>query len=440
MKRIKHSLVWGLVVALSIIFPLQFVGVYASESKTYEQIKILVDILGYVKENYVEDVETQKLVYGAAAGMVKTLDPFSQFMEPKIHKEMKVETKGEFGGLGIRISIRDNWLTVITPLPGTPAYKAGIQSNDRIIKIEGEGIYNIDLEDAVSMLRGKPGTDVTITISREDINEKGEKLPEIKDYTITRAVIKIESINSRMVTDSIGYVQLIEFTKNTYNDLHAAMKSLKENGMENFILDLRNNPGGLLDIAVDVCDEFLEKDQLIVYTQGRDPVSRNDYKAVRSSEFSQLPMVVLINEGSASGSEIVAGALQDNQRAVIVGERTFGKASVQSVIPLSDGSGLRLTTAHYYTPSGAHIHKLKDAEKWGIDPDIEIKVTRETKLKLRTQNELVYEKGKNPKSEIPAEEQVKDEVLERAVEIFKTRKLFEKIKVFEPAEESAEKE
>lgn len=421
MKLIKNAVLIILAVSM---------GLYAAESKTYEQIKILVDILGYVKENYVEDVETQQLVYGAASGMVKTLDPFSQFMKPAVHKEMKVETKGEFGGLGIRISIRDNWLTVITPLPGTPAYKVGILPNDRIIKIEGEGIYNIDLRDAVTKLRGKPGSKVTITVSRE-IDDDGEMAAETKDYTITRAIIKIESIRFYMINETIGYVRLIEFTRNTDKDLNKALMKLQSSGMENLVLDLRNNPGGLLDVAVDVCDEFLEKDQLIVYTQGRDPASRNNYRALHSSQFEKMPIIVLVNEGSASGSEIVAGALKDNRRAVIIGSRTFGKASVQSVIPLTDGSGLRLTTAHYYTPSGAHIHKSKDSEIWGIDPDIEVKIDREAQIKLRAQHDVVYEKGKKPASETPEKERVKDEVLNRAVEIFKTRKLFKNIEGFE---------
>lgn len=416
--------------------------VYASASATYEQIKILVDIIGYIKENYVEEKETQKLIYGAASGMVRVLDPFSQFMEPKIHKEMKVETRGEFGGLGIRISIRDSWLTVVTPLPGTPAYKIGILPNDKIIKIEGESTYNITLEDAVTKLRGKPGTEVTITVSRESENEKEEKADETEDYTITRALIKIESVRAHMEREGIGYIRLVEFTHKTGKDMHRELKKLSEEGMNNLILDLRNNPGGLLDVAVAVCEEFLSRDSLIVYTQGRNPSQRRDYHAKRKSGFSEIPLIVLVNEGSASGSEIVAGAFQDNKRAVIMGSKTFGKASVQTVIPLSDGSGLRLTTAYYYTPSGKNIHRTKDSKEWGITPDIEIKVSREVRMKLRAQEEIVYAKDKKPESKAPEKEWMKDEVLERAIQVFQTREIFQKIEHILPTvkEEGARKE
>lgn len=406
--------------------------VCAAATTTYEQIKILVDIMGYIKENYVEERETQELIYGAAAGMVKKLDPFSQFMEPKIHKEMKVETKGEFGGLGIRISMRDNWLTVITPLPGTPAYKIGILPNDKIIKIEADSTYEITLNEAVEKLRGKPGTDVTITVSRKIIDAEGKEVPETKDYTITRGIIKIESVQSHLETDTVGYVRLIEFSQNTATDMHKALLDLKKNGMEKLIIDLRNNPGGLLNVAVNVCEEFLPHDSLIVYTQGRNKSQRHDYRSKQTSAFFEIPLIILINDGSASGSEIVAGALQDSKRAVILGTKTFGKASVQSVIPLSDGSGLRLTTAKYYTPSGKNIHRNDDSKEWGITPDIEVAVPHEVQIKLRAQEELVYEKGKKPHPKATDAERIKDEVLERALQVFKTQDIFQNIDVFLP--------
>ncbi|MBD3272504.1 MAG: PDZ domain-containing protein [Elusimicrobia bacterium] len=411
---------------------------YAAESKTYEQIKILVDILGYIKENHVKDVETQDLVYGAASGMVSVLDPFSQFMEPRMHKEMKVETKGEFGGLGIRISIKDNWLSVITPIPGTPAYKMGILPNDRIIKIEGESTKGISLMEAVEKMRGKPNTDVTITVAREVMDENKEPITETKDYTITRAIIKIESVRGRMLDDTIGYVRLIEFTRQTDIDLEKKLHELADEGMKNLILDLRNNPGGLLNIAVDVCDSFLAKDQLIVYTHGRDKARRMDYVAKRNNDFEQIPLIVLVNEGSASGSEIVAGALQDNKRAIIMGSRTFGKGSVQSVISLSDGSALRLTTAHYYTPSGRIIHREEDSEIWGVDPNITVDVPREIQAKLRAQEELIFEKGKKPAPGISEEERVEDELLNRAIQGFKTRELFRKMEISKTAQTEPE--
>jgi len=403
--------------------------VHASVDKTYEQLKILIDILDYIKENYVEDVETKKLIYGAASGMVKTLDPFSQFMDPELHKDIKSETEGQFGGLGIRIGMREDWLTVITPLPGTPAYKVGVLPHDRIIKIEGESTKGLTLVEAVKKLRGAPGTKVSFTIARAPEGADSKKEWTTHDFSITREIIKIESVQSRALSDKIGYVRIIEFSAHTSEDVFKALTKLKDAGSTSLILDLRNNPGGLLTAAVDVASDFLEDNKLVVYTQGRRSESRQDFRSGTKAPFGSMPMVVLVNEGSASGSEIVAGALQDQRRAVIIGDRTFGKASVQSVIPLSDGSGLRLTVAKYYTPNGRSIQRDEKANTGGITPDIVVAVDRETEIKLQAQSEEVFAPGKEIKSMVKEGEQVNDLVLERAMELLRAREVLGSLKV-----------
>ncbi|MFH1259332.1 MAG: S41 family peptidase [Elusimicrobiota bacterium] len=409
---------WGQRIVLGGLFfsfTLGITGIFFAQTKTgesvYQEIKLLIDVMNLIEEHYVEPVETKKLIYGAASGMVQTLDPFSQFMPPDLHKEMKTETDGVFGGLGIRISLRDDMLTVITPLPGTPAYRVGILPGDKIIKIEGVSTKGITINDAVKKMRGAPGTKVTVTVFRES-----EKEP--RDFTIIRELIKIESIKSKMLTEEIGYVRIVEFTAKTNQDLDAALTELKSKGMKKLVLDLRNNPGGLLTIAVDVCREFLGGNKLIVYTQGRNAGQKQEFRAGPKGAFEDIPLVILVNKGSASGSEIVAGSIQDNKRGVIIGSTTFGKASVQSVIPLTDGSGLRLTTAKYYTPSGKVIHEK------GIQPDIQVAVLPENEAKIMMQEEEVYAKGEKPKK---AETQpaVEDVVLNRSIEIFKIQDILQ---------------
>jgi len=377
--------------------------------ETYEKIKLLVDVLSLIQEHYVEPVETKKIIYAGAGGMTKALDPFSQFMEPEFHREMKTETEGQFGGLGIRISIKDGILTVVTPLPGAPAYRLGILPGDKIIKIEDESTEGITTEQAIKKLRGTPGTAVTITIMREGFKEP-------VDYTITREWIKLESVRSKMVDKDIGYVRLIEFSAPTSKDLDNALKELTEKGMQSLILDLRNNPGGLLTSACEVTKRFLDNEKMIVYTQGRKPEQRQEFHANKEVIYPNLSLVVLVNKGSASGSEIVAGALQDHKRAVIIGSQTFGKGSVQSVFPLSDGSGLRITTAKYYTPAGRVIQDK------GITPDIVIEVSKETEAKLMAQEEMLYAKDKEPKPVIK-KDLVEDIILERAIELLKAKEI-----------------
>jgi len=414
----RHGFMRTLKVGL-LIFVLVVGMVFAEEKSqpqmTYDQLKLLLDILTYTQENYVEDVNAQELIYSGARGMLKPLDSYSQFMEPRIYKEMQIETEGQYGGLGIRISIRDNWLTVITPMPGTPAYRIGVLPGDRIIKIEGEPTNDITMEDAIKKLRGKPGEKVVITIAREGTVEP-------IDYTIIREMIKVPTLNSKMLDAHIGYIRLYDFSSNSAKNLEETLNELKSKGMDKFILDLRNNPGGLLNVAVDVVKLFIDNNKLIVYTQGRNPGSRKDYTAGEKAPYSDIPMVVLINHGSASGSEIVAGALQDHKRSLIMGTTSFGKASVQSVLPLVNDCGLKLTTARYYTPAGRSIHRDEKTGKGGIAPNIEINVSREVEAKLQVQEELTYPPGKEPS---PAKkEEVKDVVLDRAVDLLKAYDIF----------------
>ncbi|MEN3014150.1 MAG: S41 family peptidase [Endomicrobiia bacterium] len=414
--KTRFILSW-LFIYLLLSFPL------VAKDSTYKQINLLLDVLKYTEENYVEEIDREKLLISAIKGLLKPLDPFTQFMEPDTYRELKVETEGQFGGLGIRIAIRDEWLTVITPLPGTPAYKAGILPNDRIIKIEGESTYGITIEEAVKKLRGTPGTKVTITISREGVKDP-------IDFTITRDIIKIEVVKYKMLTDTIGYIALYEFNNNSYDDVNKALADLKKKGMKSLILDLRNNPGGLLEQAVKIAKLFLDQNKLIVYTEGRKS-PRKEYRADFSAPYSDIPMIVLINAGSASGSEILAGALKDNRRALILGSRSFGKASVQSVIDLGDGYGLKITTAKYYTPSGRLIERSETSVKGstqpylgGIEPDITIEVPKEIEAKLYQQREEIYVPGKEPVSAVKKEEQVEDIILSRAVEILKAINIY----------------
>ncbi len=360
------------------------------------------------------------MITSAIKGMVRDLDAFSQFLEPDEYKEMKTETEGQFGGLGIRIAIRDNILTVVTPLPGTPAFRLGILSGDKIIKIEQESTQGMSINEAVKRLRGTPGTKVTITIARE-----GAKEPQ--EHTITREVIKIESIRSKMLADGVGYIKINEFSAQTSRDLRKALNDLAEKQMKYLVLDLRNNPGGLLDVAVEASSEFLPSGKMIVYTKGRKSHMNKEFRSPKSAGHIKTPMAVLINRGSASGSEILAGALQDHKRAIIVGTESFGKASVQSVFPISNGNALRLTTARYYTPSGKLIHRDEKTQKGGIAPDVVIEISRETEVKLQQQAEEIYSPGKEPESAVQLKDKVEDEALKRAIDLLKLSEVLKTI-------------
>lgn len=331
----------------------------AEGGNDYESIEMFTDVLKIVQKNYVEEVDTKKLIYGAINGMLSSLDPHSSFLPPDMYKEMKIETKGSFGGLGIEITIKEGYLTVISPIEDTPAFRAGIKSGDQILKIEDKLTKDMSIIDAVKRMRGPKGSKVTITIMRD-----GFERP--KDFTLVRDIIQVKSVKYKSLDFGYGYVRLAQFQEKTDEDLVKALKALKkENGgsLKGLILDMRNDPGGLLEQAVKVADHFIA-DGLIVYTEGRDPDSRMRFTARKGEKELGYPMVVLINGGSASASEIVAGALQDHNRAVVLGTQSFGKGSVQTIIPLSEDSGLRLTTARYFTPKGRSIQAK------GITPDI----------------------------------------------------------------------
>jgi carboxyl-terminal processing protease len=329
----------------------------------YEYLKVFSDAIDIVKKNYVDTVKDKDIVYAAVKGILESLDPHSAFLPPESYKEMQTETKGEFGGIGIEITIKDGFPTVITPIEDTPAYKVGLKSGDHILKIDGKPAKNMNLTDVVKLIRGPKGKPVILTVMRE-----GFTTPQ--DFKLVRDVIMVKSVKFRMLEDNYGYIRVAQFQEKTARDLDNAFKELEKTNkgkpLKGIVLDLRNDPGGLLEQAVEVSDRFLSEG-LIVYIEGRK--KENDkmrFYARKKGDDYAGPLVVLVNEGSASASEIVAGALQDHKRAILVGAKTFGKGSVQTVFPLSDGSALKLTTAKYYTPKGRSIQ----AE--GITPDISV--------------------------------------------------------------------
>ena len=393
--------------------------------QTYAQLKVIVDVMELIKDSYVEKIDPVKLVYGAAKGMVDELDDFSQFMEPDVYERVKSDTEGEFGGIGIRVDTREGWLTVVTPLPNTPAWKAGMLPGDKIIKIEGASTKDLIIDEAIKKLRGKPGTLVNITTAREPEDKTADWIT--KDIPLVRELIKSENVKWRMLDGKTGYIKIVEFTGHVTENFDKAMADLKGKGMEALVLDLRYNPGGLLSAAVDISKLFMNGNKMIVYTKGRKPENYQEFRANGSAPHEMLPLVILMNRYSASASEIVAGAMQDNKRAVVVGERSFGKASVQSMIPLSDKSALRLTIAKYYTPSGKSIQHDAKNETGGILPDIAIKVPLETEKKLLLQSEEVYFPGKEDKNG-KKKDLVKDEMVDRAVELLKAREVLGNLK------------
>ncbi len=356
MRIQKVILLGGVVVLvfLAIVGVNYTMGLSANASGIYPELEKFTDCLNIIEKNYVEEVPPEKLIEGAIKGMVSVLDPHSSYLTKEGYKEMQISTTGSFGGLGIEIGVRENLLMVISPIEGTPAFNAGIIPGDKIVKIDGKSTVDMGLEEAVNLLRGPKGTNVTITILRE-------KLESPLDLTLTRALIHIESVKGEILEPGYGYIKVRNFQVDTADDIRKGIEKIGQ--IKGLVLDLRYNPGGLLDQAVAVSDIFLS-DGMIVYTDGRKPEEKTEYRARKDGSFDDFPMVVLINGGSASAAEIVAGALQDNKRAVVVGVKSFGKASVQTIRPLNDGSALKLTVARYYTPSGRSIQAT------GIEPDI----------------------------------------------------------------------
>jgi len=373
--------------------------VKAGTDDVYKNLEVFAEVLRQIERNYVEPQEAKKLIYSAIKGMVQGLDPHSSFMTKDEHQDLLMETKGSFSGVGIEITVREGVIIVVSPIEGTPAYEAGIESGDRIVKIDDKPTADMTLVDAVKNIRGEKGTKVRLTIMRE-----GRDKP--LEFTIVRDVIPLRSVRNLKLTPTVGYIRISNFQGKTTEDLASALDAIEKDGrLEGLILDLRNNPGGLLSQAIEVSDLFLDSG-LIVSTKGRDPSQNMEISAHKSGKERKYPIVVLVNGGSASAAEIVAGALQDNKRALVLGTKTFGKGSVQTILPLSDGSGLRLTTARYYTPSGRSIQVS------GITPDIEVKFTppsedeeKEKKRKLIREEDLKghmvneVEKGAEPGKE-----------------------------------------
>lgn len=376
MKSIRQMKFWsrtallGAVAAtalLAIPAPEQAGAQSAKSSETYNQLELFGAVFEEVREKYVEEVSDKELMEAAISGMLTSLDPHSSFLNAKSFRDMRVQTKGEFGGLGIEVSMENGYVKVVSPIDDTPAAKAGLQPGDLITHLDGEPVLGLTLGQAVERMRGPVDSDLTISIRRN-----GE---EPFDVTLTRAVIKIRSVRSRMI-DDIGYVRITTFNEQTTSGLHAAIEEIKaEKGddLTGYVIDLRNNPGGLLDEAISVSDTFLEQGE-IVSTRGRDPDNASRVHAKPGDMTDGKAIVVLINGGSASASEIVAGALQDHRRAIVLGTKSFGKGSVQTIVPLSGQVAMRLTTARYYTPSGRSIQQT------GIEPDIDVPLARIEKI------------------------------------------------------------
>jgi len=436
----KKSTVTILLISLFICGALFLNGnggvVKAGIDETYKNIDIFVEVLRQIEKNYVEPQDPQELIYGAIKGMVRSLDPHSSFLSKDEHSELMLETKGSFTGIGIEITMEDSVLTVVSPIEGTPAYKVGIKSRDRIIKIEDESTKDMTMLDAVKRIRGPKGSKVKLTIAR-----KGENKP--LEFLITRDVIPLKSVRHHLLEPEIGYVRISSFQSKTSKDLVSALEELERGRkLKGLILDLRNNPGGLLTQSEEVSDLFLDSG-IIVSTEGR--ISSQDRKtmAAEDKNVRDYPIIVLVNGGSASASEIVAGALQDNKRALILGTRTFGKGSVQTILLLSDGAALRLTTARYYTPSG------KSIQLSGITPDIELafvppdeekekKVVhfmREEDLEHHMPNDSEKDSEKNKNSQEEEENKrikeiiSKDNQIRHAMQLLQTWSIFSQIKI-----------
>ena len=384
----------------------------AEDDSGYAQIAVFAKALQLLRQDYVDGNKTSyhDLVYAAMKGMLSSLDPHSQFMEPNDFKDMQDDTRSRFNGLGIEVSVKSGLLTVITAMEDTPAAKAGIQSGDQILRINGSSTEKMELQDAVNVLRGMVGQKVTLTILRPSTKE-------IKDYALERVEIKVQSVKGTKLLDAelsgpfkIGYIRLIQFNEPTAEELAKALDELQKKGMQALVLDLRNNPGGLLNVAVDVCAQFLPPNTKVVSTQGRVASQQHDYTTSGATkERPRFPLAVLVNEGSASGSEIVAGALKDLRRAVLVGETTFGKGSVQNVVQLPDGSALRFTTAKYYTPSKQVIHGN------GVVPNIRVPMTVEQERALFAMRNAENMKAEEERSLIKS----KDPQMMRAIDALK---------------------
>ena len=382
------------------------------DDSPYESLSILTRALQLIRQDYVDEkkISYRDLTYAAMRGMMQSLDPHSQFMAPKDFKGMQEETDSQFGGLGVVVSMKDGAVTIISPMEDTPGFKAGLLPGDQVVKVNGRSTDKMQLSDVIQLLRGKPGEKVTITVFRPATKE-------IKDFTIERALIKVDSVKDAKLIPSetpgdfkVGYLRITQFNKPTAEDLAKKLNELEAQGMQALVLDLRCNPGGLLESAVKVCAEFLPPNQMVVYTEGRVPSQKKIYRTPeKGKQRAKYPVAILVNGSSASASEIVAGALKDLNRAILVGETTFGKGSVQSVIQMPDGSALRLTTAKYYTPSKQVIHEK------GVTPNIQVALSPEQEKLL-----LLMRREESPTEAVKKElVNFHDSQLDRAVDALK---------------------
>jgi len=393
-------------------------------AETYKQVKLFGDVFERVRADYVEEVSDQKLIEAAIRGMLASLDPHSSYLDPKSFQDMRVQTKGEFGGLGIEVTMENGLVKVVSPIDDTPAFRAGVQAGDLISHLDGEPVIGLTLAEAVEKMRGPVNTDLVLTIRRGD--------REPFDVTITRDVITVQSVRSRL-EDNVGYLRITAFNEQTSPGLEQAIEQISkqaEGSLKGYVLDLRNNPGGLLDQAISVSDAFLDHGE-IVSTRGRHPDDAQRYNAREGDLTGGVPIIVLINGGSASASEIVAGALQDQGRAIVMGTRSFGKGSVQTIIPLSGNGAMRLTTSRYYTPSGRSIQAT------GIEPDIEVEQARlepleavdsrrEQDLRGALQNDRTGEDAAPGEPDgAPTEEESQDYQLSRAIDLLQGLSLFQ---------------
>ena len=427
-KRFLYGILLGVLsVNLFVGTQIYFSNVQAAEKDdALPNLRLFSTVLDRVRQEYVdgEKLSYQELIQGALKGMIGTLDPHSEFMEQSKYDELKKDTQGEFGGVGIVISMKDSYITVVAPMEDTPGFKAGILTGDRIVKIDGKSTEKLNLNDAVKRMRGAADTEVSLTTYRPSTGQ-------FKDYTLIRAKIKVDTVKDvdgkrefPLSEDNVGYIRLVQFGEATSGDLEDAMHKLESKGAESIILDLRDNPGGLLDQAVQVCEKFLPAGQLIVSTEGRDAKTKSTYHGKGRGKHPAFPIVVLVNNGSASASEIVAGCLQDCTalracKAIVVGEQTFGKGSVQSILPLQGGSALRLTTAKYYTPSHKVIHEK------GITPDILVAMSDEE------MRDVLLKRTPGGIESLPEKDQervknARDPQLERAMDLLKGISLYTK--------------
>lgn len=423
----KRRLIYGVVTTLLTLNLILGARIYmdsahAAEQKdsAYSNLELFDQVMERVRTEYVDgtNMTYHDLVYSALKGMVGSLDPHSEFLTPDDYQELQDDTEGQFGGLGLVVQAKDGYVTVVSPMDDSPGLRAGILPGDRILKINGASAQKMPLDDAVKMLRGDPGTKVTITVERPSTGV-------VKDYTLKRAVIvtdMVKDINNQkefpVDANKIGYVRITEFGDSTGDELEDALKKMKAQGVQALILDLRGNPGGLLDEAVEVCQKFLPRGQLVVSTEGRDPRENSVLRADGDGdELKGEPIVIMVNYGSASAAEIVTGCLQDLHRAVVLGEKTFGKGSVQSIFPLDDGSALKLTTAKYYTPSHRVIHQH------GITPDIYVPMTDEQEAAVLLKSETDGMESLDETNRVRFD-QIEDVQFDRAEDLLKSILLY----------------